>query len=158
MSNSDMREVRSKKAPREFLTWVVVLSATFFLVAGAIRLWDWIGPPAWRPRIACAAAEFDFGKRLASETVDHEFEIANTGSNELVITNVQADCSCVAIKVTDTTIPPGFSLALPVRITLSQERSGDVLRHVVVESNDPITPHLMITLRGHISDRGDSAK
>ncbi|HEV8514738.1 MAG TPA: DUF1573 domain-containing protein [Cyclobacteriaceae bacterium] len=41
---------------------------------------------------------FDFGEIIAGEKVEHTFKFSNTGTEPLVITNVQVTCGCTTPK------------------------------------------------------------
>jgi hypothetical protein len=143
--------------PRELETWVVTLPATFCVVAAALNMWAWFGPPSWRPRIACDPVQFNLGKRHVSETVPAELRISNSGREDLIITGVSTDCSCVTVTQTASTVPPGRSLVVPIRIALANEKNGSLTRHLLITSNDRVTPQVMLTIRANVFGRNEPA-
>ncbi len=50
------------------------------------------------PIIAWAKSTHDFGDVIQGEKVEHTFKFKNTGSEPLVITNVQVTCGCTTPK------------------------------------------------------------
>lgn len=50
---------------------------------------------------------FDFGKIKKGESVKHVYEVTNTGSNPLIISNVKPACGCTAPEFTKDPILPG---------------------------------------------------
>lgn len=99
------------------------------------------------PRIVCDQPTFDFGSRDASEVVEHNFTLKNSGSTDLVITAIRAACGCTAANLTRQTIPPGESAELSTRLTLAG-RSGELHKSILIESNDPANPALQLALVG----------
>lgn len=50
------------------------------------------------PMISWASATHDFGDITQGEKVEHTFEFTNTGSEPVVITNVEVTCGCTVPK------------------------------------------------------------
>lgn len=99
------------------------------------------------PRIHCPEPELDFGERLESESVVHTFTLENVGDTTLDIHRVQTSCGCTAARLEAQQIAPGETTPLLVTMDL-MGRHGLQEKHVVVQSNDPGTPVLQLTLRG----------
>ncbi len=57
--------------------------------------------------IALSESNFDFGKIKKGDKVEHIYEITNTGSNPLVISEVKPGCGCTAPDFTREPIMPG---------------------------------------------------
>ncbi|MDR6159851.1 hypothetical protein QF023_003367 [Chryseobacterium sp. SLBN-27] len=57
--------------------------------------------------IALSESNFDFGKIKKGDKVEHIYEITNTGTNPLVISEVKPGCGCTAPDFTKETIMPG---------------------------------------------------
>lgn len=57
--------------------------------------------------IALSESNFDFGKIKKGDKVQHVYEITNTGSNPLVISEVKPGCGCTAPDFTKEPIMPG---------------------------------------------------
>lgn len=57
--------------------------------------------------VALSESNFDFGKIKKGEKVQHVYEITNTGSNPLVISEVKPGCGCTAPDFTKEPIMPG---------------------------------------------------
>ncbi|MEN8120636.1 MAG: DUF1573 domain-containing protein [Bacteroidota bacterium] len=51
--------------------------------------------------------EFDFGTITSGENVSHRFKFKNTGSSNLYITKVVADCGCTVIDYKKEAVMPG---------------------------------------------------
>ncbi|UMQ39917.1 DUF1573 domain-containing protein [Chryseobacterium sp. Y16C] len=57
--------------------------------------------------IALSESNFDFGKIKKGDKVEHVYEITNTGTNPLVISEVKPGCGCTAPDFTKEPILPG---------------------------------------------------
>lgn len=57
--------------------------------------------------VALSESNFDFGKIKKGEKVQHVYEITNTGSSPLVISEVKPGCGCTAPDFTKEPIMPG---------------------------------------------------
>ncbi len=101
------------------------------------------------PQIFCDAPVFDFGITDGNDPILHTFSIKNKGAADLVIKKVHAPCGCTTAQVRDNVIPPGGESAIPVSLTLKGRR-GFQQKSIYVESNDPKTGNLPLTLRGSV--------
>lgn len=70
--------------------------------------------------IALSESNFDFGKLKKGAKVEHTYEITNTGTNPLVISEVKPGCGCTAPHFTKEPILPGKK----GQITLSFDSSS----------------------------------
>lgn len=70
--------------------------------------------------IALSESNFDFGKLKKGDKVEHTYEITNTGTNPLVISEVKPGCGCTAPHFTKDPILPGKK----GKITLSFDSSS----------------------------------
>lgn len=104
-------------------------------------------PPQTAPDIACDEQEFFFGSVSNTETVEHEFIISNEGTAPLHISGVKTDCGCLAARPENNTLAPGESTPLQIKFSL-RGRSGPQFRRIIVKSNDPDQPHLILTMTG----------
>lgn len=57
--------------------------------------------------IALSEANYDFGKVKKGESVQHVYEVTNTGTNPLIISQVKPGCGCTAPDYTKDPILPG---------------------------------------------------
>ncbi len=57
--------------------------------------------------IALSESNFDFGKIKKGDKVEHVYEVTNTGTNPLVISEVKPGCGCTAPDFTKEPIMPG---------------------------------------------------
>ncbi|WBV61915.1 DUF1573 domain-containing protein [Chryseobacterium camelliae] len=57
--------------------------------------------------IALSESNFDFGQIKKGDKVEHVYEVTNTGTNPLVISEVKPGCGCTAPDFTKEPIMPG---------------------------------------------------
>ncbi|GEN76848.1 DUF1573 domain-containing protein [Chryseobacterium hagamense] len=57
--------------------------------------------------IALSESSFDFGKVKKGDKVQHVYEVTNTGSNPLIISEVKPGCGCTVPDFTKDPIMPG---------------------------------------------------
>jgi len=103
--------------------------------------------PAVKPKIACDEPEFDFGERSNEEKVEHEFILKNIGDAQLLIDKVRTTCGCTVAQLEKKELQPGESTKVKATLTL-KGRQGATTKSISVESNDPETPVLTLTLKG----------
>ncbi|MCO5043783.1 MAG: DUF1573 domain-containing protein [Verrucomicrobia bacterium] len=101
------------------------------------------------PHIACDEPNFDFGTADSSQTIEHTFVLKNTGTLTLEITRVQPACGCTVANISEKNIPPAGESRLTTRLSL-QGRSGAQHKTILIESNDPTQPQLMLALHGTV--------
>jgi hypothetical protein len=99
------------------------------------------------PDIVCDEPEFFFGAATNTQDIIHEFILSNEGSSPLYIRSVRTDCGCVASKLANDTLAPGENTALKIRLDLAK-RSGPQFRRIIVESNDPDKPRMILAMAG----------
>lgn len=105
--------------------------------------------PQAAPVIVCDQPAYEFGNADPAVPVQHTFLIANKGDAPLAIRRVQPSCGCTTAQISQTNINPGETATLPAQVNL-QGRSGAQEKHIAIESNDPRTPTLMLTLKGNV--------
>ncbi|RLD19185.1 MAG: DUF1573 domain-containing protein [Bacteroidetes bacterium] len=66
------------------------------------------------PAITFEETSFDFGDIYQGDKVEHTFKLENTGTQPLIITNVQTTCGCTATEWPREPILPGESASLKV--------------------------------------------
>jgi hypothetical protein len=94
---------------------------------------------ATTPSIACEAPNFDFGTRLNTEDIPHTFIITNKGTAPLIISRIRSGCGCTRHELARSTIPPGESTTLGIRVTI-RGHIGPKHASIYLHSNDPADP------------------
>ena len=70
--------------------------------------------PADGPAITFEETSFDFGDIYQGDKVEHVFNLENTGTQPLIITNVQTTCGCTATEWPREPVLPGETASLKV--------------------------------------------
>lgn len=159
---------------------VVVPALVLALAAGGYLLFRWLGPGASSagaptsgvPVLTVSPRVFDLGQvSQAAGRVTVRLALSNTGTADLVITEMETSCGCTrAALVVDGRVGPWFGMrghgAWPVgwsaRLRPGQEATllveydpdahgiyrGPIDRAVLIHSNDPRQPHAEVRLAG----------
>jgi hypothetical protein len=109
------------------------------------------------PRISVKAYNHDFGTIVEGEIVNHKYEIQNSGTSELKISNVRASCGCTAAKPDKMNLKPGEKTFVQVEFN-SENRLGPQEKYVYISSNDPQNPEFKLTFTGVVVDKNTAAK
>ncbi len=76
----------------------------------------------------------NFGNVTEGEIAKYEFRFTNTGTEPLVLTNVQASCGCTTPKWPREPIAPGQSAVITAEYN-SNGRPGSFTKNIFVKSN-----------------------
>lgn len=106
-------------------------------------------PAGPAPKIVCDAPEFDFGEVEEGAIVQHDYIIKNAGEGPLEIKKAQPSCGCTVARIEKSIVPPGEETKITANFNTAR-RPGEVTKTIGVESNDPVTPNLVLTLRGKV--------
>lgn len=91
----------------------------------------------------------DFGSLTQGRKLDHVFILANRGDVPLTIKKVSPACGCTAANLATPNIQPGKRTELKVSFD-STNFAGPVNKTITIESTDPQTPSMTLTLKGTI--------
>lgn len=107
--------------------------------------------PAAGPRAQFAALHLDAG--LISPNVpqvEFTFTLQNVGDAPLVVTSIDADCSCFRAEAPGAPVPPGGAVPLTFRFATAGGAGNGLVDHsAVVRSNDPRQPALALRATGY---------
>ena len=133
--------------PRKLMIPVHPMNRTLFFCLLAILFHAVVVQAA--PNLVCAQTVHEFGTVDGSAPASHTFTIRNEGDSELVIKKIHAPCGCTTFRADHQSLAPGASLDIPVTLSLAG-RKGPQQKSLYVETNDPATPSLQLTMRGHV--------
>src|SRR3989338_10939780 len=133
-----------------------------------------------RPRIVLGTTSFNFGEvNKAQGKVSTIFKLSNKGAADLVITNLRASCVCTTIFLTvdkqkspyfdnkgapkdwKMELKPNQSGELEVVLDLAHQaiNVGDLIREVMITSNDPLYPEVSAKVEAKVLETpGSQAK
>lgn len=123
----------------------------FFLTVSLIMF---CGFPAAQENVPVQKIEvepksWDFGKISQGDTVNCVFHIRNRGSSDLQLLKVRSTCGCTLVKVSTGTMKPGDEREVEVSFN-SKGYYNDVNKYMYVDSDDPVSPNITLTLTGKI--------
>ncbi len=107
-----------------------------------------------RPKITVEPKIFDFGEVEFGKTVEHIFEVKNSGNEPLEINRVSTSCGCTKAKIDKEKLEPNESATLLV--TYDSGAMGRTIigkkveRFIYVRSNDPVDPQVEATIYARV--------
>jgi len=101
------------------------------------------------PKIQFDATVYDFGKAMAGELVKHQFYFTNTGSQDLLLSNVQPQCGCTTTGEWTRLVKPGQFGVIPIQFNTANYNSP-VTKQITVTSNDKVQTFLALQLKGTV--------
>ncbi|ANF51135.1 hypothetical protein A0O34_11690 [Chryseobacterium glaciei] len=84
--------------------------------------------------LALSESSFDFGKIKKGDKVEHVYEVTNTGTNPLVISEVKPGCGCTVPDFTKEPIMPGKKGKITLHFD-SSSFDGNVSKYADVFAN-----------------------
>lgn len=88
-------------------------------------------------------ASFDFGKIPQNRPVTHVFEITNTGTEPLILENVQASCGCTTPEWSREAIKPGATSSIKVGYNAAAE--GTFNKSITIQYNNGMVKTMLIS-------------
>jgi len=101
------------------------------------------------PVISADKTSSNFGTIKQGKQVTVTFTLKNTGKSNLMIHDVTTSCDCTVGILAEKTIKPGKTTDLKVRFD-SKKYKGDQNKMILVISNDPKNPKLILWLKGMV--------
>src|SRR5438105_9700463 len=105
--------------------------------------------PVTGPKIQFQTPVYDFGKVKSGDPVKYTFIFTNTGTELLILTNVQPSCGCTTAGEWTRQVEPGKTGTIPIQFN-SANYGGQVLKTVTVTSNDKGQPSLGLQVKGTV--------
>ncbi|MFQ5789295.1 MAG: DUF1573 domain-containing protein, partial [Acidobacteriota bacterium] len=87
--------------------------------------------PATGPRLEVTPEVHDFGKVEQNRKLVKEFQIENTGSEDLIIGRISTSCGCTAALTSDKLVEPGKTATLQVTLE-TRKYKGAIQRSVSI--------------------------
>jgi hypothetical protein len=128
----------------------------FLLIGSAVLFSSCLGGGGFKPSspdpvVWLDSDRHDWGTVSGAETVDHVFQVRNTGGAPLNITKVQTSCGCTAAVLDHQYLKPGEETRLKVTFD-PRGRHGAQTRTVWIHSNDPKAPQKQIVIQANIGE------
>lgn len=105
------------------------------------------------PQINLETSAFDFGDVVNGDIMEKDLTIRNVGGADLIIEAIITSCDCTKAKLDSTRIPAGDSATLLIEFDSSSfgpDWFGEVMRKVILISNDPENSEVLITFVANI--------
>ena len=105
------------------------------------------------PAVDLETKHFDFGDVVNGLVVEKDLTIRNTGKADLVVETVTTTCGCTTASLDAMTIPAGESAILHIEFDSGAhgpDLTGQVMRQVILISNDPQIPEATIAFVANI--------
>lgn len=103
------------------------------------------------PLLILDSASIHVGTLSANEHASRTIKIRNAGKQDLLIRDVQTNCSCLSASVNKQVIQPGTQAELMLRFGAT-ERVGTTLKAVSIYSNDPLKPALRLAVQAVVKE------
>ena len=106
-----------------------------------------------QPQINPETSEFDFGDVVNGVIMEKDLTVRNTGRGDLVVETVTTTCGCTTASLDAMTIPSGGSATLHIEFDSGAhgpELTGQVMRQVILISNDPQQPEATVQFVANI--------
>lgn len=98
----------------------------------------------------------DFGKLTEGPLATYSFEVTNTGTSPVVITNAQASCGCTTPEWSKEPIMPGAKTTIKVGYSTSS-RPGPFTKTITVMSNAE-NGTTILTIKGNVGPKAGGTK
>jgi hypothetical protein len=129
--------------PALFLLLLIAFSA---LVAGC---------GSGEPEIVAETGHIDLGDVPNGEIAARELAVSNAGDALLVVETVSTTCGCTSARLEPMQIAPGESATLYITYDSGAhgpELRGSQLRQILIASNDPVQPELVVELSVNVTE------
>lgn len=104
--------------------------------------------PVKQPRLTMEREVHNFGTVEHRGNTTYEFEVRNTGSAPLILSQVKTSCGCLVASWPKEPIAPGKTAA--IRARYDSKRLGPINKSITVVSNDPEKPTTVLRIRGKV--------
>jgi len=98
------------------------------------------------PRIDIPETIWEVGNIKLDEEAIHVFRIMNAGSEELKISQIRSSCSCLKVELSSDIIQPGRFAEIK-GVFREDERLGETIKTIYIDSNDPDSPRSTIRVK-----------
>jgi len=90
--------------------------------------------PASNAKVKFEEITHNFGNVIEGQIARHDFKFTNTGTDPLILSNVQASCGCTTPKWPREALAPGASAVVTAEYN-SSGRPGNFTKNIFVYSN-----------------------
>lgn len=103
------------------------------------------------PGLDLPSLSYDFGPMPAQSDAAHIFAVQNTGTADLIVSNLVTSCGCTTADLSSSVIPPGQRADLTVSFDADfHEVHGEVVRLVWFATNDLTQPWVEVRITADV--------
>jgi hypothetical protein len=106
-----------------------------------------------KPQISLEMSEFDFEDVVNGVIVTKDVVVTNSGQSDLVVETVTTTCGCTTATLNPMKIRAGGTATLHIEFDSGAhgpELTGQIMRQVILISNDPEQPEATVELVANI--------
>ena len=107
-----------------------------------------------RSQIEITPQNYELGEIEYGDVVKRIFIVKNLGEVNLEVNRISTSCGCTTAKIGNEQIAPDSETELEVTYDTGamsgDHAKGDQERIIYLRSNDPITPHVKVTLNAYV--------
>ena len=107
------------------------------------------------PTLSLAATSLPLGDVPNGQIVERDVVVTNSGGAPLVIESLTTSCGCTTAKLDTMTIAPNATATLHSAFDSGAhgpDLRGELLRQVILVTNDPARPETIVELTANITD------
>lgn len=130
---------------KRFLSIVLAVMCLFLISCSRTKL---LQKHATKAHIEFREGRHDFGKVIFGQPAEHDFVFVNTGSDTLIINEVQSTCGCTIPKWSQEPVAPGEKGVIAV--SYDTRRSGEFEKGITVFSNADNSA-LLLVIAGYVT-------
>lgn len=127
----------------------ILISFLFCFACTLYCGWKTYGFGWLAPRLECSRKYVHHGDISLGASINSSFVIRNAGSRVLKIFRIAPECGCTAVVRAPITIEPGQNDTIEVQLE-SKGLRGHVSKNVLVKSNDPFSPSVLLRIEATI--------
>ncbi len=103
------------------------------------------------PRLLISDGSVDMGRLKQNVASSKDVTIYNAGKSDLLIREVQGNCTCIKSTANKKVLKAGESTTLTIEFN-PQNRQGTQQKRVTVYSNDPVNPVQAVTFTAYVGE------
>ena len=107
-----------------------------------------------RAQLAWEKTEIELHPPIGEENAVAHFNYENKGKRPIKISSVRPSCGCTVASITKNDVAPGDKGEIVASLKIG-DRTGTQLKTLSVETDDPKTPFIMLTMKTVISQAVD---
>jgi hypothetical protein len=106
--------------------------------------------PAAAPKIEFDKMVYDFGSTSLVQSLAGTFTFSNKGDGPLELKQPTTSCGCTVAKLKSDKLAPGETGELSFTLSVAGMSRGRAEKHITVQSNDPQSPAVNLTVKAEI--------